>query len=192
VDTQFIASRARLVSRDGNPIAPGFTPGLRGGGNPSTPAPQLAAGANPCDQPTYSDVPFHQVMAAALDHLVAWVKDGTAPPTAPPIDITSAGPPAVIARDGDGNSSGGGIRLAGIAVPIAVNTGQNSGPGFCRLYGSHVDFDQAKLASRYPTHAAYVTAVRAITEKNLKAGYILKRDATATIAAAEESTIGKR
>ena len=30
-------------------------------------------------------------MAAALDHLVAWVKDGKAPPTAPPIDISSAG-----------------------------------------------------------------------------------------------------
>jgi hypothetical protein len=94
-----------------------------------------------------------------------------------------------IARDGDGNSSGGGIRLAGVAVPIAVNTGQNSGAGFCRLYGSHVDFDRAKLASRYPTHAAYVNAVRAVTEKNLKAGYILKPEADATIAAAEASEI---
>jgi hypothetical protein len=152
----------------------------------------LAAGANPCDQPTYSDVPFYQVMAAALDHLVAWVKDGRAPPTAPPIEITSAGPPAVIARDANGNSSGGGIRLAGIAVPIAVNTGQNTGPGFCWLYGSHVDFDQAKLASLYPTHATYVAAVREVTEKNFKAGYILRPDADATIAEAEHSTIGQR
>jgi len=192
VDTQFIASRAKLASRDGNPIAPGFTPGQRGGGrNSSTPAPQLAAGSNPCDQPTYSDVPFHHVMAAALDHLVAWVKDGTAPPTAPPIDVTSAGPPAVIARDTNGNSSGGGIRLAGLAVPIAVNTGQNTGPGFCWLYGSHVDFDQPRLASLYPTHAAYVKAVRAVTEANVKAGYILRLDAEATIAAAEHSAIGK-
>ena len=192
VDTQFIASRAKLVSRDGNPIAPGFTPGRRGGGNTPAPAPQLAAGANPCDQPTYSDVPFYQVMAAALDHLVAWVKDGKAPPTAPPIEISSAGPPAIIARDENGNSSGGGIRLAGIAVPIAVNTGQNTGPGFCWLYGSHVDFDQAKLASLYPTHATYVAAVREVTEKNFKAGYILRPDADATIAEAEHSTIGQR
>jgi len=195
VDAQFVASRSKLASRDGNPVAPGVTPGLRGGGNAAAapaPAPQLAAGASPCDQPPYSDVPFYQVMAAALDHLVVWVKDGKAPPTAPPIDITSAGTPSVIARDADGNSSGGGIRLAGIAVPIAVNTGQNTGPGFCRLYGSHVDFDQAKLAARYPTHAAYVSAVRAVTEKNLKAGYILKPEADATIAAAERSAIGKR
>ena len=192
VDTQFIASRSKLVARDGNPIAPNFTPGLRGGQTPSAPAPQLAAGGNPCDKPTYSDVPFYQVMAAALDHLVAWVKDGKVPPTTPLIDITSAGPPAVVARDAAGNSSGGGIRLAAIAVPIAVNTGQNTGPGFCRLYGSHVDFDQAKLESLYPKHAAYVAAVREVTEKNFKAGYILRPEADATIAAAEQSAIGQR
>jgi hypothetical protein len=185
VDTQFIASRAKLRERDGFPVAAGFTPGLRGGTSaPAAPAAPLGAGANPCELPTYSDVPFWHVMAAALDHLVIWVKDGKAPPTAPPID-TAAGQPGVIARDADGNSSGGGIRLAAIAVPIAVNTGQNSGPGFCRLYGSHVDFDQAKLASRYPTHAAYVEKVRAVTERNLKAGYILKPEADATIHKAE-------
>ena len=192
VDMQFIASRSKLVARDGNPIAPGFTPGQRGGRNTAAPAPQLAAGGNPCDQPTYSDVPFYQVMAAALEHLVAWVKDGKVPPNAPPIDITSAGPPAVIARDANGNSSGGGIRLAAIAVPIAVNTGQNTGPGFCRLYGSHLDFDQAKLASLYPAHEAYVAGVREVTEKNFKAGYILRPEADATIATAEHSAIGQR
>jgi hypothetical protein len=202
VDTQFIASRAKLVSRDGKPIAPGFTPGVRVGGNSPPSASQLteakrfahaiAAGGNPCDQPPYSDVPFYQVMAAALDHLVAWVKDGTAPPTAPPIDVVSAGLPAVIARDADGNSAGGGIRLASIAVPIAVNTGQNTGPGFCWLYGSHVPFDPAKLASLYPTHAAYVAAVRKVTDANLKAGYILRPEADATVTAAERSAIGQR
>jgi hypothetical protein len=82
--------------------------------------------------------------------------------------------------------------LAEEAVPTGVNTGQNTGPSFCRLYGSHVDFDQAKLASLYPTHKAYVDAVKTVTEKNLKAGYILKPDAEATIKAAERSEIGKR
>jgi hypothetical protein len=191
VDTQFIAVRSKLAARDGNPVAPGMTPGRRGGASTPAPASPAPAGGNPCDQPAFSDVPFYQVMAAALDHLVVWVRDGKAPPIAPPIDVTSVGPPAVIARDANGNGSGGGIRLAAVAVPIAVNTGQNSGPGFCRLYGSHVDFDPAKLASLYPTHAAYVAAVRAVTEKNVKSGYILRPDADATIAAAEHSTIGK-
>ncbi len=194
VDTQFIASRSKLAARDGNPIAPGFTPGQRGGGRNSTsPAPQqLGGGSNPCELPTYSDVPFYQVMAAALDHLVVWVRDGKAPPTAPPIEVTSPGPPGVIARDADGNSAGGGIRLAAIAVPTAINSGQNSGPGFCWLYGAHVDFDAAKLKARYPTHAAYAAAVRDVTEKNVKAGYILRQDADATIAAAERSATGTR
>jgi hypothetical protein len=191
VDTQFIASRSKLVERDGNPIAPGFTPGLRGGSSAASPPQQLAAGTNPCEKPTYSDVPFYQVMDAALDHLVVWVKTGKAPPSAPPIDLASMGPPVVIARDANGNSSGGGIRLAAIAVPVAVNTGANTGPGFCRLYGSHEDFDQAKLASLYPAHAAYVAAVREVTEKNLKAGYILRPEADATIRAAEHSAIGQ-
>ena len=190
VDTQFIASRSKLVERDGNPIAPGFTPGARGGDKRPPPPAQLAAAA--CDKPTFSDVPFYHVMAAAVDHLVAWVKEGKVPPSAPPIDLTSPGPPVVIARDADGNSSGGGIRLARIAVPIAVNTGENSGPGFCRLYGSHLDFDAAKLSSLYPTHAAYVAKVREVTEKNFSAGYVLRPEADATIAAAERSSIGKR
>ena len=109
-----------------------------------------------------------------MDHLVTWVRDGKAPPTAPRIDLTSVGPPVVIARDADGNSLGGGIQLAAIAVPIGLNTGQNSGPGFCVLYGSYVAFDKAKLDSLYPTHAAYVARVREVTIKNLKAGYILR------------------
>ena len=202
VDRQFIASRAKLLSRDGNPVAPGFTPGVLGGRNSSDAASQvadakrftnaIAAGANPCDQPTYSDVPFYQVMAAALDHLVLWVKDGKAPPVAPPIDATSVVPPAVMARDSNGNSLGGGIRLAAIAVPLAMNSGQNTGPGFCWLYGSHVEFDRATLASLYPTHAAYVAAVREVSEKNFKAGYILRPEADATIAAAEQSAVGQR
>jgi hypothetical protein len=90
-----------------------------------------------------------------------------------------------------GNSTAGGIRLAEIAVPTGVNTGENSGAGFCRLYGTHRDFDVASINELYPTHAAYVMAVRDVTEKNLKAGYILRPEAEATITAAERSNIGQ-
>ena len=200
VDTQFSASSGALGRRDGNPAAPGFSPGLGGGRGvaastaaaPAPPARPMAAGASPCVDPPYSHVPFYQVMDAAIDHLQAWVKDGTLPPSAPPIEVTSAGPPAEIARDKNGNSLSGGIRLAEIAVPTGVNTGKNSGAGFCRLYGSHLDFDPATVNSLYPTHAAYVAAVKDVTEKNLKSGYILRPEADATIAAAEKSTIGQR
>jgi hypothetical protein len=201
VDQQFVAMSRALGARDGSPVAPGFTAGARGSSATSAaspappPAPRGSAagspGPSPCERPPYSRVPFHQVMNAAFDHLVRWVKDGTAPPSAPPIDVSAAGPPAVVVRDKAGNALGG-IRLAEHAVPTGVNTGQNSGPGFCRLYGSHEDFDATTLASLYPTHEAYVAAVKAATEKNVQSGYILRIDADDTIAAAERSAIGKK
>jgi hypothetical protein len=145
VDQQFVASSRKLKQRDGSPVAPGSNPGgARGGARgaaAATPAPPAASGrgaaanmgaASPCDRPPYSHVPFYQVMNAAFDHLQKWVKDGTLPPTAPPIETSSVGPPAVVVRDDRGNALGG-IRLSQHAVPMAVNTGQNSGSGFCRL-----------------------------------------------------------
>ncbi len=144
--------------------------------------------AGQCDKPPYSQVPFHYVFNAAYDHFVVWIKTGTPPPSAPPIEYTNATPP-VIARDEMGNALGG-IRLAEIAVPTAVNTGINGGTAFCRLYGSHVDFDKARVTTLYPTHKAYVDAVKKVTEQNVKAGYILKIDGEAEIAAAEKSDIG--
>ena len=214
VDVKFTSYSRQLTARDGSPTAPaaanaaargaGVAPAGRGPG----PAPNQGAAAGArgtggsaaglgtpanaggCERPPYSHIPFHYVFNAALDHLVRWVKDGTLPPTAPPIDLTAVGPPAVMARDAAGNALGG-IRLSQHAVPTAVNTGVNSGPGFCRLYGSHEPFDAATLATLYPTHDGYVARVKEVTEKNLKAGYILKTDADATIAEAERSTIGK-
>jgi len=147
------------------------------------------AAAGQCEKQPYSQVPFRYVFDSAYDHMVRWIKDGTPPPSAPPIQFTDATPP-VIARDANGIALGG-IRLAEEAVPTGVNTGQNSGPTFCRLYGSHLDFDKTKLAQLYPSHKAYIAAVKDVTEKNLKAGYILKPDADATIAAAERSDIGR-
>jgi hypothetical protein len=204
VDVQFRDSSSKLAARDGSPSAPppagsaeiprgrGTTAATPTTGRGVTTGQALASGnAGGCERPPYSHVPFHHVMNAAFDHLVRWVKDGAPPPTAPPIETTAVGPPAVAARDKHGNALGG-IRLAEHAVPTATNTGLNSGAGFCRLYGSHEPFDGATVASLYPTHAAYVTAVRDVTQRALKAGYILKVDADQTIAAAERSSIGGR
>jgi len=204
VDVQFRESSSKLAARDGSPSAPPLAataPEIPRGRGTSTPpttgrgvttGQALASGnAGGCERPPYSHVPFHHVMNAAFDHLVRWVKDGVPPPSAPTIETTAVGPPAIASRDKLGNALGG-IRLAEHAVPTATNTGLNSGAGFCRLFGSHEPFDAATVASLYPTHAAYVTAVREVTARNLKAGYILKIDADQTIAAAEQSSIGRR
>ena len=102
----------------------------------------------------------------------------------------SVGPPASFVRNADGNATGG-IQLAAHAVPTALNAGQNTGQGFCRLYGAHDPFDAATLAALYPTHDAYVAAVREVAEANVAAGYILEVDAAETIRLAEESAIGR-
>src|SRR5215475_9561901 len=97
-----------------------------------------------CTLPEGSEVRFYHVVSAAHDHLVAWVRDGTPPPTAPRIETVAPTPPTTIARDDLGLAKGG-IRIADLAVPTAVNTGSNSGPAFCLLFGSHVPFDDATL-----------------------------------------------
>ena len=49
----------------------------------------------------------------------------------------------------------------------------------------------ATIAALYPSHDAYLAAVKAATAANLAAGYILEHDANATIREAERSDIGR-
>jgi Alpha/beta hydrolase domain len=143
-----------------------------------------------CSLPALSHIPTRYVLNAVYGHLVRWIVDGSAPPIAPRIDLISVSP-AVAARDTFGNALGG-IRLAQHAVPTATNTGVNSGPGFCFLFGSHVPFDAATLAALYRNHGQYVSAVDQATNKNLAAGYILGPEAEATVEEAAHSDIGKK
>jgi Alpha/beta hydrolase domain len=106
----FTTYARKLSQRDGSPISPGFTPGgaPRSAAAPPTATGQPAArgGGAACDKPSYSHVPFYQVFDAAIDHLMVWVKDGKLPPSAPPIELSSVGPPAIMARDAAGNALG--------------------------------------------------------------------------------------
>jgi hypothetical protein len=172
-----------------------------------------------CAQPPFSRVPTYHVLDAAFDAIHRWLADGVAPPTAPPIELKqlppSNLPPAPDACRGRGGPPGprweivrddmglarGGIRLAAMAVPIAKNTGDNvgsvgaaaagGGERNCRLMGSWEPLDGARLLSMYPTKNDYLARVKDATEKNLKAGYITKWDAEATIREAETLKIGK-
>ncbi len=132
------------------------------------------------------------VLAAAYDRLVRWIAKGTPPPTAPPIEIASFGPGnrATIARDGLGLALGG-IRLAELAVPTAVNNGVNTGPGACERWGYYIPFDIPTLKALYPSHVDYVFAVTQVTKENLRLGYILLPDVSATINDAKASIIGR-
>jgi hypothetical protein len=161
-----------------------------------TPAPGPARGNatpgpfNGCVHPPLSRIPGEYVQNALYDHMVRWLKDGTLPPTAPAIEIVTENGRPAIDRDSFGNALGG-IRLAEHAVPTAVNSGENTGTGFCFLTGSHEDFDKARIAMLYSSHTSYVSDVKAATDKNLKAGFIVKADAQKTIAAAEQSSVAR-
>jgi len=134
-------------------------------------------------KPVFSRTPTFYALNAAYDHLVRWVKQGTPPPSAPLIEVSSVGSPgpppvlAVIVRDSYGNALGG-LRLPAFDVPIGTNNGaDNTGPAFCLLYGYYKQFDEATLHSLYPTQDAYVHAFKHSVWENLKAGYIVKEDA---------------
>jgi hypothetical protein len=134
-------------------------------------------------KPVFSRNPTFYALNAAYDHLVRWVKNGTPPPSAPLIEVSSVGSPgppavpAVIVRDSFGNALGG-LRLPACDVPIGTNNGaDNTGPAFCLLYGFFNPFDEATLHSLYPSRAAYIYAFKKATYQALKAGYIVREDA---------------
>lgn len=144
-----------------------------------------------CELPPYSRVPFRDVMNAAFEHLVAWIRDDIAPPSAEPLKLRRMMPEVEFARDQYGNVLGG-IRLAEHVVATAKNTGMNSGSNrFCFLYGSHQPFDEATLNALYPSHSAYVDRVREVAEQNVADGYILPLAAQMTIREAQQSDIGR-
>ncbi|MBG0562480.1 hypothetical protein I4J89_13525 [Actinoplanes sp. NEAU-A11] len=132
-----------------------------------------AAPVYDCAQPPFSRVPLHHVVAASYAHLDRWVRRGTPPPAAEPLVVNADGTKQ---RDELGLARGG-IRLSQVAAPIALNSGDNSGESFCRLFGTHVPFDQAVLDELYRSHAAYVGRVVHADLRNVRAGYLLPADA---------------
>lgn len=156
------------------------------------PVDDVAPRESACTLPPYSRVPFRDVMDAAFEHLVTWVREDLPPPRAEPLQVKTMLPELEFARDEFGNVLGG-IRLAAHAVPVAKNTGMNSGTEnrFCFLYGSHEPFSKALLDQLYPTHSGYVAKVRRVVGENVADGYILPFAAAQTLRAAEASAIGR-
>jgi hypothetical protein len=144
-----------------------------------------------CENPPFSRIPGYFALNAATEQLVRWVRDDILPSTATEIDVLSLGPPVVIARDSFGNALGG-IRLSQLAVPTATNKGVNSPPPFCSLFGTFQPFDAGTLDALYPNHGTYVSQVTHTTRDNLKNGFIVPEDATATVQEAAQSVIGKK
>ncbi len=152
-----------------------------------------------CSNPPYSRARGQFVIDIQYDHLVRWIKDDIAPPTAPKILFSDSYPPEMM-RDEFGIAIGG-IRLPDVDVPIALNTGvnfpitdPNIGPynPFCVLYGTYLPFEDSLLGELYPSHGRYVRKVVESALANRKAGYITKKAFWQFIFEAAHSDIGKK
>ena len=168
----------------------------------------------PCDYPTAQYKTVEYAGYAALDALNRWMTTGTAPRSMPLMELTgpppaAAGPrnlsfdPNLIARDAEGNAKGG-VRLPHVDAPIGRHLASNSpasNPN-CLLTPGYDAFDgqpagttpgdtwaEPALAQRYPTHQAYVDAVKAATGRAKEAGALLAADADALVAEAEKAPI---
>ena len=133
--------------------------------------------------------PQHFVASAAISALNRWVRRGKAPKSAPRLEVQAN--PLAIQHDANGVALGG-IRTPQVDVPIAA-FGGDQGPQsslLCRLFGTTTPFDQAKLASLYPSHKAFVSAYNKAVKRALKAGWILKPDAKLMKKWAAGSSIG--
>jgi hypothetical protein len=142
-----------------------------------------------CAMPVNSG-PQHFVLDAAAAALMRWVRHGTAPPHAPLIERTADATPT-IARDAFGNALGG-IRTPAVDAPIATLSGLGAaGTSFCFIAGTTTPFDAATLAGLYPSHAAYVRAVRQSVHGAVRGRFLQRRDARLIKAAARASSIGQ-
>jgi len=160
------------------------------GGSPDIAGIQLVtsvAGGIQCDTFINSG-PHHWVVKAALNALIRWMKTGKAPKPAPRLEL-SEGPPVEIVRDAHGNALGG-IRTPYVDAPIATLTGHQDGSFLCRLFGSTAPFDDAKLASLYPTEKDFTSAWKKSLRRAVQKRWILKPDAKLIEAWAEGSGIG--
>ena len=128
-------------------------------------------------------------LRAAVVALNNWVITGRPPPQSPRLDLDGSS----LVTDKNGEAVGG-IRTPQVQAPIAVVSGVGSklgaGSAFCVLFGRTVPFSQSKLASLYPTHAAFVHKWDDAVAAEVEAGYLLPADGRILERVAAQSTIG--
>lgn len=110
-------------------------------------------------------------LRAAIHHLARWVSTGVRPPEARLIEM--AGSPAAIARDADGNATGG-LRLPHLEVPAGRYLATNDADH--RLHPGFVPFGRAEMARRYGDASAYRERVAAAAAASVEEGFVLAGD----------------
>jgi hypothetical protein len=140
-----------------------------------------------CATPVNSG-PQHWVLKAAIAALERWAREGVAPAMAARLELTGTPPQFVL--DELGNVRGG-IRTSYVDAPVAKLSGLGqTGGTFCGIFGTTMGFDEQTLATLYPDHETYVSAINAATDAAIAAGFILEPDGELIKAEAATSDIG--
>jgi hypothetical protein len=137
-----------------------------------------------CNEGPRSRFPNSIAFNAIFQNLVAWVRDGTAPPKIDNIEVENKAP----VLDKFGNVTGG-VRSPFVDVPISTWYGNSTGPSFCRIAGHEVRFEMARLRELYPTKDAYVRAVTADVKKLVSQRMITLEDGVDLIDQAKKTDL---
>ena len=76
-------------------------------------------------------------------------------------------------------------------MPLGTYLPNNSGPGFCFLYGGFDPFSESELRQRYRNHGSYVSRMVRAVKRSQKEGFLLTEEASALRKMAARSNIGK-
>ena len=123
-----------------------------------------------CTNPPFSRVWLSQVIEAAYGHLARWVDGGAPPGRAVP---EFSGPTTRHGMRSDWPSAASSCRRS---PPTALEHRLELG-AVVLLFGTHVPFSDAQLASLYRNHGSYVSGVRAVDRDNEAAGFLIHADA---------------
>lgn len=133
--------------------------------------------------------PHHEVVQAALHHLVRWAAGGAAPPAGRPIEMDGD----AIVRDRYGIAVGG-VRNPLVDVPTAAYIGDPpdgvtlddiAAGGIAVLFGQTLTFDRATLLDIHGTFDDYLARFEESAAAAVAAGFLLEPDAAALVAEAE-------
>jgi hypothetical protein len=137
-----------------------------------------------CNEGPRSRFPNSVAFNAALRNLDEWARKRTAPPRAQPIVVENGKP----VLDENGNVKGG-VRSPYVDVPVSAWTGSSTGASFCFIAGHEIPFTRERLRLLYPTHAAYVQAVRRSVANLVAERFIVREDGEMLIAEAEKAPV---
>ncbi|MFT7610267.1 MAG: hypothetical protein ACI9MX_003351 [Candidatus Aldehydirespiratoraceae bacterium] len=128
--------------------------------------------------------PHHEVAQAALTHLVAWVENGTPPPTGTPLELIETEDGVAIARDELGIALGG-VRNPLVDVPVVVTSGDPwSEPSedledfdICDLFGRTIPIELDGLIELHGSAEGYAAAFASSLRGAVADGFLLDLDA---------------